>query len=130
VDFERRLWQQLAGLRRLDTGSVTGRADLAGDPGFVFAGRNLFVVGLHPGASRQARRFGWRTLVFNALSHADPLLAAGKYQDMTEQIRRRDVRLQGSLNPSTFQPRVAQFSGRAVDADWRCPVQLDLGGSA
>jgi FPC/CPF motif-containing protein YcgG len=127
--FEQALWEQLRGMRATEVRrrgrASSGRPDLDGDPGFVFEGRNLFVVGLHPGASRRARRFDWPTLVFNALSHADPLQAAGQYDRLTQKIRARDLRLQGSPNPSMFQPRVAQFSGRAVNDGWTCPVELD-----
>lgn len=128
-EFERSLWEHLRGMRRTDVGvdgsAPKGRLDFEADPGFVFADRNLFVVGLHPGASRKARHFPWPTLVFNALSHGDPLRDTDQYDRITEKIRARDVRLQGSLNPSIFQLRVAQFSGREVGPDWTCPVDLD-----
>jgi FPC/CPF motif-containing protein YcgG len=124
ADFEADLWRHLAALDETNPGRTDAHPNpgTAADPGFVYSGRNFFVVGLHPGASRWARRFAWPTLVFNALSHGDPLREADQFDRMTERIRNRDRRLQGEVNPSLEFSRVSQFSGRAVDADWTCPV--------
>lgn len=134
--FETALWRHLCGLQHLDPperdgrapgcpfgGSSGGAADP--DPGFFFQDREFFVVGLHPASSRWARRFGWPTLVFNALTHSDELKRLGKYDHMQEKILARDRGLQGSDNPSLPFPQVSQFSGRAVDSTWKCPVHLD-----
>ncbi|MEY9933137.1 FPC/CPF motif-containing protein YcgG [Catenulispora sp. GP43] len=135
--FEELLWRQLCGMHELDDadadadaagpGEPTGsdgedNEDNEDDPGFCYQGRDFFVVGLHAAASRIARRFQWPTLAFNALSHERPLQDAGKYGDMLRKIRERDLRLQGSLNPTLTLPQLAQFSGRDVGADWRCPL--------
>lgn len=124
AEFEADMWRHLAAL---DVDNPSGddehpSPDTVSDPGFIYSGRNFFVVGLHPGASRWARRFAWPTLVFNALSHGEPLRESGKYDRMTQRIRERDRRLQGTVNPSLERPRVAQFSGRAVPTDWTCPM--------
>ncbi len=95
------------------------------DPGWVFAGRHLFVVGMHPHSSRSARAFRAPLLVFNALSHVEPLRRAGMFERMSTIIRRRDERLQGCPNPAIDLPRRAQFSGRANEDGWRCPVGFD-----
>ncbi|MFB7258682.1 guanitoxin biosynthesis heme-dependent pre-guanitoxin N-hydroxylase GntA [Streptomyces nojiriensis] len=137
-DFEALLWHQLRGMRLADeTGGCARRATSAEqggnameDPGFFFGCRNFFVVGMHPGASRKARTFPWPALVFNALSHMGPLQQAGSYTSMQDKIRSRDRRLQGSVNPSLFRPRIAQFSGRAVTPDWKCPVDMPEGREA
>ncbi|MEU4982765.1 guanitoxin biosynthesis heme-dependent pre-guanitoxin N-hydroxylase GntA [Streptomyces sp. NPDC021969] len=134
-EFEVLLWEQLRGMRSADRtgGCADGPAgaereeDTVSDPGFYFGHRNFFVVGLHPGASRAARTFRRPTLVFNALSHMGPLRRAGSYTSMQDKIRSRDRRLQGSVNPSLLRPRVAQFSGRAVPEDWKCPVDMTEG---
>jgi FPC/CPF motif-containing protein YcgG len=125
--FEALLWKQLRGIHQLDQAESRklplAVSDVDGeDPGFVFADRNFFVVGLSPASSRWARRFGWPTLVFNALSHMRPLDEAGTFERMRQKIRMRDSRLQGSTNPSIELSRAAQFSGRRVGADWQCPV--------
>lgn len=124
IAFETDLWTHLAALDEINpspTDEFPTESTLT-DPGFVFAGRNFFVVGLHPGASRWARRFAWPTLVFNALSHGDPLREAGQFDRMAARIRDRDCRLQGSVNPSIENSRLSQFSGRSVTGEWVCPV--------
>ena len=129
LEFEQGLWQQLQGLSAHEPASpqrTTPSASVdADDPGFFFRGREFFVVGLHPASSRWARRFAWPTLVFNALTHSDELRRAGKYERMQERILARDRSLQGSDNPSLPCSQQSQFSGRRVDAGWRCPVDDD-----
>lgn len=119
TEFETALWQQLHGI---DPDAAAPRADASEDPGFLFNGRDFFVVGLHPAASRWARRFAWPTLVFNALTHSDELRRAGKYERMQERILARDRSLQGADNPSLPYTQRSQFSGRQVDGSWRCPI--------
>lgn len=130
AEFEIKLWNQLAGLHDCDR----QRADWTAEPpddwdkddiGFVFADRHFFVVGLHAAASRWARRFGWPTLVFNALSHEKPIRAVGQFERMQERIRDRDRDLQGSVSPTIGLCQTAQFSGRNVTAEWRCPADLE-----
>lgn len=123
--FETSLFAHLRALRDHDEGGAAEPADAHGDPGFLFGGREYFVVGLHPAASRFARRFGWPLLVFNALTHAEHLKATGKYDGMQSKILARDERLQGAANPSLPFSQFAQFSGRAVDAGWRSPLDED-----
>jgi len=130
--FERSLWAQLQGMRRLDgagpDATVTEPVRVTEhDEGFLFSGRPFFVVGLHPAASRWARRFGWPTLVFNSLTHDEHLRRKGQYERMQSKIRERDTRLQGSVNPAVDLPQVAQFSGRMVGPDWQCPEGPGLG---
>jgi FPC/CPF motif-containing protein YcgG len=130
--FELALWNQLKGMlevRKADSGPEPASSDVAThdgcDPGFYFGDREFFVVGLHPASSRWARRFAWPTLVFNALTHAEDLQRRGKHAQLREQILARDRALQGSDNPSLTFSQFAQFSGRAVDDHWKCPVNLD-----
>jgi len=135
VAFEAALWEQLRGLNELDdhpnaADSRSGTASRPSphvqddDPGFVFCGREFFVVGLHPASSRWARRFGWPTLVFNALTHSDELRRLGKYERMKQKILGRDRRLQGTDNPSLPFSQMSQFSGRQVDSRWQCPTKF------
>jgi FPC/CPF motif-containing protein YcgG len=132
--FEDALWRQLIGLREADLGRLDGapaeRAVIMdpGDPGFVFAGREFFVVGLHPAAPRWSRRFTWPTLVFNALSHHIPL-GPGQFERLRDRIRDRDRRLQGTVSPYLDLPRPAQFAGRVVEPGWTCPITMDISHS-
>lgn len=100
-----------------------------GDPHFSlsFGGEAFFVVGLHPAASRPARRFPRPTLVFNLHAQFELLREAGKYERMREKILDRDRELAGSINPMLARHGEAsearQYSGRAVDAGWECPFR-------
>ena len=92
---------------------------------FSFAGRALYVIGMHANSSREARRFPWPTLIFNPHEQFERLRADGKWKHMQETIRRRDHALQGTINPmlSDFGERseARQYSGRAVEENWRAP---------
>lgn len=92
-----------------------------------FGGEAFFVVGLHPGASRPARRFPRPTLVFNLHAQFELLRAEGKYERMRERILDRDVELAGSANPMLARhgetSEARQYSGRAVDESWTCPFR-------
>jgi len=85
------------------------------------------VVGLHPRASRPARTFAKPTLVFNLHDQFEELRRAGKYEGMREKIMVRDEALAGSRNPMLARhgesSEARQYSGRIVDADWRCPFK-------
>jgi len=90
-----------------------------------FGGEAFFVVGLHPQASRPARRFARPTMVFNLHDQFETLRAQGKYEGMREKIMVRDEHLAGSRNPMLQRhgdaSEARQYSGRAVGTDWRCP---------
>jgi FPC/CPF motif-containing protein YcgG len=121
--FEQALFGHLESLHRVDERREPNPAidPTDDDRGFIFHRRNFFIVGFHPAASRWARRFAWPVLVFNSLSHEVELRKSGKYDRVKEKIRDRDVRLQGSLNPSLDLCQAAQFSGRTVGPDWNPP---------
>jgi FPC/CPF motif-containing protein YcgG len=88
-------------------------------------GRAFYVIGLHPGASRRARRFPCTALVFNLHSQFEMLRGDGRYDRLRAAITGRDIEYSGSLNPM-LKPHgeaseARQYSGRVVGADWRCP---------
>jgi uncharacterized protein len=136
ADFERLLWEQLSRLTACDVAAWdTAVSSDPDDPrfSFSFGGRAFFLVGLHPGSSRWARRFAWPTIVFNAHHQFEHLRATGRYVRLQAAIRGRDVALQGSPNPNLAAFGTAsearQYSGRAVEPDWRCPfraARLDI----
>lgn len=129
--FEAMLWSQLQRLHELDVQRGQPWADGVSrdpdDPRFSLslAGHPYFVIGLHPGALRIARRFEAPALVFNSHRQFDRLRADGRYAKMQAATRARDMALQGSLNPNLTDFGTAaetrQYSGRAVGPDWRCP---------
>jgi FPC/CPF motif-containing protein YcgG len=132
VDFEQRLWSQLQRLHDLDTRHHAWDPRVVSDPNdpafsFSVAGEAFFVVGMHPRASRRARRFAWPALVFNAHEQFEELRAHGRLAGLQQQIRGREVLADGSINPNLADfgadSEAKQYSGRAVEADWRCPFQ-------
>ena len=90
-----------------------------------FGGEGFFVVGLHPHASRPARRFERPALVFNLHDQFERLRAEQRYEPLRESIIKRDVAMAGSANPMLARhgevSEARQYSGRAVGGDWNCP---------
>src|SRR4051794_39014333 len=130
--FEALLWNALQHLH--DNDEAPWADGVAADPenphfAFSVAGTAFFVVGLHPNASRVARRAPLPTLVFNLHSQFEQMRADGRYQRMRDTIRRRDTELQGCLNPMVSDHGVSsearQYAGRAVPPDWTPPFQPD-----
>lgn len=90
-------------------------------------GHPFFVVGLHPAASRPARRFECPVLVFNSHDQFERLREDRRYEKLQSVIRERDKELSGSINPMLadhgFGAAAAQYSGRNVSEDWVCPFE-------
>lgn len=131
--FEELMWERIQSFADKDHW-LGQRYDhrVSGDPSdshfsLSFGGEAFFVVGLHPRASRPARRFPRPTLVFNLHAQFVQLRAEGKYERMRDKILKRDLDLAGSLNPMLSRHGEAsearQYSGRLVDDDWRCPFR-------
>jgi uncharacterized protein len=133
-EFERQLWRQLQQLHEIDAAAQNGwDQTVASDPSdprfsFSFASQALYVVGLHRGSSRLARRFPWPALVFNPHEQFERLRHDGKWRRMQAAIRHREIALQGSVNPmlSDFgeQSEARQYSGRAVEDSWQPPLRV------
>ncbi|MET4897000.1 guanitoxin biosynthesis heme-dependent pre-guanitoxin N-hydroxylase GntA [Sphingomonadaceae bacterium jetA1] len=131
ADFERALWARIQSLSDKDVwlGQDWDQRVSANpeDPHFSlsFGGEAFFVVGLHPRASRPARRFPRPTMVFNLHDQFETLRAQGKYETMREKIMVRDEALAGSRNPMLARhgevSEARQYSGRVVEPGWRCP---------
>jgi FPC/CPF motif-containing protein YcgG len=130
--WEKALWTQLQRLHDLDKTYHGWDDTVSSDPSdfnysFSFAETGFFVVGLHPASSRYARRFPWPTLVFNPHDQFEQLREQNQFERMRKTIRVRDYNLQGSLNPNLNnfgeQSEARQYSGRAVEEDWRCPFR-------
>lgn len=128
LHFERILWSQLRRLHEVDDEPWNDQVSRDPDDehvGFSVAGSAYFVVGMHPLASRDARRAANPTLVFNPHEQFATLRASGHFLRMRDRIRDRDRRFQGSINPmvsdhgATSEAR--QYSGREVGCGWRAP---------
>lgn len=129
--FETLLWQRLQSLTDKDhwLGQPADPrvAHDPEDPHFAmsFGGEAFFVVGLHPHASRPARRFERPAMVFNLHDQFEQLRAQGRYDKLSKAILSRDVELAGTPNPMLEEhgtvSAARQYSGRAVSDEWRCP---------
>lgn len=129
--FERAVWDRLQSLSDKDEWlgqPVDPRISTdPEDPHFAvsFAGEAFFIVGLHPNASRPARRFDYPVMVFNLHDQFERLRAEGRYDPLRDTIMKRDEQLAGSMNPMLAQHGDAsaarQYSGRRVEDDWVCP---------
>ena len=130
--FERFLWARAESLTNKDTWLGASRdarvSDDPADPHFSlsFGEEAFFIVGLHPRASRPARRFERPVLVFNLHDQFEQLREQGRYERMRAKIIERDVALAGSPNPMLARhgtiSEARQYSGRNVaEAGWVCP---------
>ncbi len=131
--FERAMWQQLQQLHESDRDQFEWDSTVSSDPNdphfsFSLGGRGMFVVGLHPMASRIARRAPRDTLVFNLHGQFEQLRKTGKYASMQRAIRNRDMALQGSINPVLARfgeaSEALQYSGRASPS--KCPFHMGV----
>lgn len=129
--FEAALWDRLAALTALDqSGGHPHDPDFSADPrdpnfALSFGGKAYFAVGLHPQASRRARRAPAPTIVFNLHDQFVQLRKDEKYERMREVILERDTAFDGRPNPMIARhgevSEARQYSGRAVGDDWVCP---------
>ena len=135
--FEAALWQRLGALAELDREAGHAQANgFSADPdhpdfALSFGGKAYFAVGLHPNASRRARRLPFPAIVFNLHSQFRRLRAEQRYERMREVILARDEAFDGSVNPMVERhgdiSEARQYSGREVEGDWVCPfVPEDL----
>lgn len=130
--FERSLFGLLQRLHDTDDQPwAPGVGSDPADPHFAFSvgGAAYFVVGLHPAASRVARRAPLPTVVLNPHEQFERLRRDGRFEGMRSRIRARDESLQGSINPMVADhgdaSEVRQYSGRFHGADWVPPLQID-----
>ena len=133
AQFEQSLWARVQSLS--DKDAWLGQdydPRVSADPdsphfSLSFGGQGFFVVGLHPFASRPARRFARPALVFNLHDQFERLRAEQRYEPLRDNIIQRDVAMAGSVNPMLARhgevSEARQYSGRAVDGDWRCPFE-------
>lgn len=128
--FESNLWERLAAFHAIDVNHHEWDPGVSSDPrsahfSMSIGGRAFYVVGLHPGASRRARRFGCAALVFNLHSQFEALREDGRYEKLREAIGLRDLTYSGTRNRMLAAHGVTsearQYSGRMVDAGWQCP---------
>jgi uncharacterized protein len=131
--FERALWQRIQSLSDKDAWAGFRRdTRVSADPqdghfSLSFGGEAFFAVGLHPRASRPARRFATPVIVFNLHAQFEQLRELGNYEKLRAAILSRDLLFSGSENPMLSRhgetSEARQYSGRRVGEDWRCPLR-------
>ncbi len=131
--FDHFMWQRLQALHELDKQSFDYDHRVDPDPSskdfsFSLKEEAYFIIGMHPGSARPARRFAWPALVFNPHAQFEKLRSENRYQKMQTVIRKRDLSFSGSINPmlSDFgkSSEVYQYSGREYRGDWKCPLKI------
>jgi FPC/CPF motif-containing protein YcgG len=131
--FESALWRRVQSLHDKDMWRGQDYDQrVSPDPGnphfsLSFGGEAFFIVGLHPNASRPARRFARPSMVFNLHDQFERLRADGKYEAMREKIMVRDEALAGDRNPMLARhgevSEARQYSGRVVEDGWQPPFE-------
>jgi uncharacterized protein len=134
--FDRLMWQRLQALADLDAEKYAydHRVDAnPSSPNFSFSLKEeaFFIVGMHPSGNRKARQFKHPCLVFNPHAQFEELRKTNRYERMKEVVRKRDMALDGSVNPMLKDfgesSEVYQYSGRVYDDKWQCPLKLNHG---
>lgn len=131
ITFEKNMWSRLQSMSDKDRwrGQPYDRT-VSADPNnshfsLSFGGHAFFVVGLHPRASRKARRFAAPVMIFNLHDQFERLRSEGRYEKLRSAIIQRDIAFSGSINPMLSKhgekSEARQYSGRKVANDWSCP---------
>lgn len=136
--YEAALWARLSALLAEDhRRGQPYDSKVSSDPehphfALSFGGRAYFAVGLHPNASRKARRLSHPAIIFNLHDQFAELRREQKYERMREVILARDEEYDGQPNPMVARhgdvSEARQYSGRAVGRDWTCPVSPEARG--
>lgn len=132
--YERFFWPRLQALSNLDAQHYD--YDTRVDPhpesehfSFSLKEEAFFVIGLHPAASRPARRFKYPAIVFNPHAQFEQLREAGQYEKMKNIVRKKDIELSGSINPMLTdfgtESEVYQYTGSRHDKSWKCPLHTN-----
>jgi FPC/CPF motif-containing protein YcgG len=128
--FSNLLWKKLQSISNLDAAKYAWDRRVEQDvasPAFSFSIKEeaFYVIGLHVNSSRKSRQFKYPSLVFNPHDQFEKLRASNKYTAMKDAVRKRDVKLSGSVNPMLADfgksSEVFQYSGLRYDSNWKCP---------
>ena len=130
--FDSLLWQRLQSLAAMDAEKFSYDKRVSSEPmssdfSFSLAEEAFFIVGMHPGSSRPARRFRHPALIFNPHAQFDELRTLNRYEKMKNVVRRRDILFSGSINPMLSDygdaSEALQYSGRHYGSEWTCPLK-------
>ncbi len=125
--FEGQMWGRLQALHDRDSADFVWDWRVSCDP----SAANFGVAGLHPGASRIARRAPMAAIVFDPHAQFRALKSVGTAAKLRHAVRRRDGTIQGGTNLMPTEQGAAskalQYSGGVLRADWACPFQAGQG---
>lgn len=128
--FDALLWKRLQALSNMDAANYSYDQRVDADPAstnfsFSIKEEAFFIIGMHPGSSRAARRFQYPVLVFNPHAQFEELKRKNKYDTIRNITRKRDTAYSGSVNPMLDDfgrsSEAKQYTGREYDAEWKCP---------
>lgn len=128
--FDTLLWKRLQALSNMDAANYAYDQRVDADPAspnfsFSIKEEAFFIIGMHPGSSRAARRFMYPVLVFNPHAQFEELKRKNKYDTIRNITRKRDTAYSGSVNPMLDDfgrsSEAKQYTGREYDAEWKCP---------
>jgi FPC/CPF motif-containing protein YcgG len=131
LEFENALWKLLYNLHKEDSQAWdknTSPDTASSKFSFSLLGNSFYIVGMHPNSSRKARSAPFPMIVFNLHHQFELLRSLKRYTRIRDLIRRRDKEFQGSINPMLEDfgknSEARQYSGRAVEKDWKCPYNF------
>jgi FPC/CPF motif-containing protein YcgG len=130
LTFEKHLFARLQGIHDADRERFAWDPSVSADPAspqfsMSLGGQSFYVIGLHPGASRAARRLAHPAMVFNLHAQFEYLREQGRYDRLRQAIIERDRAANGSVNPMLAvhgqSSEALQYSGRVIEGPWECP---------
>ncbi len=128
--FEIMFWARLQAISDIDSQQYpydqrVGHDATAPEFSFSLKEEAFYLIGLHPGSSRLARRFSYPAIVFNPHTQFDRLRELNKYETTKQVVRNRDIQYSGSVNPMLADfgetSEAVQYTGRQYDKNWKCP---------
>jgi FPC/CPF motif-containing protein YcgG len=129
--FDALLWERLRSLSALDKVNYGHDTRVDQNPeaanySYSLKSEAFFVVGIHPGSERRARRFKYPALVFNPHAEFEKLRKLDRFEKLKSVVRKRDMIFSGSINPMLDDfgnsSEAIQYSGKRHSSDWKCPL--------
>lgn len=136
--YETFFWKRLQAWWNIDAAEFPYDQHVSADPAdrhfsFSLGEEAFFIIGLHPGSPRAARRFKFPAIIFNPHVQFDHLREAGQYEKMKDIVRKRDKQYSGSINPVLHDfgetSEAMQYTGRQYDGQWTCPLKIRHGNN-
>lgn len=103
--YHSELWKHLRLLHEIDSNEYSWSDRVERDPNspnfsYCIGGIPYFVVGMHKNSSRASRSTKYTAIAFNPGQQFENLRVIDKFGTMKKSIRRRDILIQGCINPT------------------------------